>query len=102
MLAQPLRKELSAIRTALFMKPVNILLILVPVGILCGALKIEPTIIFILNFLAIVPLAYLLSFATEEIADRLGHVAGGLLNATFGNAVELIVSHLFSQCSRIS
>ena len=47
---------------------------------------------FVLNFLAIVPLAGLLAFATEELAAKLGQTIGGLLNATFGNAVELIVS----------
>jgi Ca2+:H+ antiporter len=48
--------------------------------------------VFILNFFAIVPLAAVLSFATEEISMKLGQTMGGLLNATFGNAVELIVS----------
>jgi Ca2+:H+ antiporter len=48
--------------------------------------------VFSLNFLAIIPLAAVLSFATEEIASRLGETLGGLVNATFGNAVELIVS----------
>ncbi len=46
---------------------------------------------FILNFLAIIPLASLLSFATEELSVKLGQTLGGLLNASFGNAVELIV-----------
>lgn len=48
--------------------------------------------IFVVNFVAIIPLAGTLSYATEEIALRTGEVLGGLLNATFGNAVELIVS----------
>ena len=52
----------------------------------------DPTAVFTLNFLAIIPLAACLSFATEEISKRLGETLGGLLNATFGNAVELIVS----------
>lgn len=52
----------------------------------------DPTTVFVLNFLAIIPLAAVLSFATEEISRRLGETLGGLLNATFGNAVELIVS----------
>lgn len=70
---------------------VNILLIFVPLGIVAGALKWDPTAVFILNFLAIIPLASLLSFATEELSIPLGQTIGGLLNATFGNAVELIV-----------
>ena len=52
----------------------------------------NPTAVFVLNFLAIIPLASLLSFATEELSAKLGQTIGGLMNATFGNAVELIVS----------
>lgn len=44
------------------------------------------------NFLAIIPLAAILSMATEEIALRVGPTIGGLLNASFGNATELIVA----------
>lgn len=48
--------------------------------------------VFITAFLAIIPLAQLLSFGTEEIALRVGQTLGGLINATLGNAVELIVA----------
>jgi Ca2+:H+ antiporter len=75
---------------------VNFLLVFVPAGIILGALKetynIPPTAVFVVNFFAIVPLASLLSFATEELSCKLGQTIGGLMNATFGNAVELIVS----------
>jgi len=47
---------------------------------------------FHFKFFAIIPLAKLLEFATEDISLRVGQAIGGLLNATFGNAVELIVS----------
>lgn len=70
---------------------VNILLVFVPLGIVAGAMGWNPTAVFILNFFAIIPLAAVLSFATEEISMKLGETMGGLLNATFGNAVELIV-----------
>ena len=70
---------------------VNILLLFVPLGIISGALGWDPVAVFVLNFLAIIPLASLLAFATEELAVPLGQTIGGLLNATFGNAVELIV-----------
>jgi Ca2+:H+ antiporter len=70
---------------------VNVLLVFVPLGIIAGALHWDSTVVFTLNFLAIVPLASLLSFATEELAATLGQALGGLMNATFGNAVELIV-----------
>ncbi|KAF2874315.1 vacuolar calcium ion transporter-like protein /H(+) exchanger [Massariosphaeria phaeospora] len=71
---------------------VNVLLVFVPLGIIAGALGWSPPAVFILNFIAIMPLAALLSFATEELSAKLGQTLGGLLNATFGNAVELIVS----------
>lgn len=71
---------------------VNVLLVFVPLGIVAGALHWDSTVVFVFNFLAIVPLASLLSFATEELAATLGQALGGLMNATFGNAVELIVS----------
>ncbi|KAK5745517.1 Vacuolar calcium ion transporter [Elasticomyces elasticus] len=71
---------------------VNVLLVFVPVGIIMGALDLNPTAVFCVNFVAIIPLAALLSFATEELSVKLGQTIGGLMNATFGNAVELIVS----------
>jgi Ca2+:H+ antiporter len=71
---------------------VNVLLVFVPAGIVLGALDMNPTAVFIVNFLAIMPLAALLSFATEELSAKMGQTLGGLLNASFGNAVELIVS----------
>ncbi|KAL5116362.1 Vacuolar membrane antiporter [Pleosporales sp. CAS-2024a] len=70
----------------------NVLLVFVPIGIIAGAMHWNPTAVFILNFIAIIPLAALLSFATEELSAKLGQTLGGLMNATFGNAVELIVS----------
>jgi hypothetical protein len=71
---------------------VNLLLVCVPAGIIVGAMDLNPTAVFVINFFAIVPLAGLLSFATEELSVKLGQTIGGLMNATFGNAVELIVS----------
>lgn len=74
---------------------VNLLLIFVPLGIIAGALHWDSSAVFTLNFLAIIPLASLLSFATEELAGTMGQALGGLMNATFGNAVELIVRATF-------
>ncbi len=70
---------------------VNVLLVFVPIGIISGILQWSPVLQFVFNFIAIMPLASLLAFATEELAVPLGQTLGGLLNATFGNAVELIV-----------
>lgn len=67
-------------------------MVFVPIGIISGKLHWAAPWVFTLNFFAIIPLAAVLSFATEEIAARLGETLGGLVNATFGNAVELIVS----------
>ena len=44
------------------------------------------------NFVALIPLALVLGEVTEHLATRFGDVIGGLLNATFGNVVELILS----------
>ena len=48
--------------------------------------------IFITSCLAILPLAGWMGRATEQLAERLGEGVGGLLNATFGNAAELIIA----------
>ena len=48
--------------------------------------------IFITAAIAILPLAGWLAWATEQLADRSGEGVGGLLNATFGNAAELIIA----------
>lgn len=64
---------------------INVLLIAAPVGIILGAIpNMNEYAVFIVNFIAIVPLAAMLSFATEEIALRTGETLGGLLNASFG------------------
>src|SRR5690242_19460375 len=71
----------------------NILLIFVPAAILLKFLS--PTshiLIFVAACLAIVPLAGWLGHATEELAHHTGEGVGGLLNATFGNAAELIIA----------
>ncbi|OTA92888.1 hypothetical protein M434DRAFT_316026 [Hypoxylon sp. CO27-5] len=79
-------------KATLLSSPVNILLVAVPIGIIAGQAGWDPVAVFVINFFAIIPLAAVLSFATEEISAKLGEALGGLLNATFGNAVELIVS----------
>ncbi len=69
---------------------INILLVAAPVGIGLHFTKVTPIVIFVVNFVAIIPLAAMLSFATEEIALRTGETLGGLLNATFGCASSLL------------
>jgi Ca2+:H+ antiporter len=73
--------------------PLLWLLMLVPVVLV--AAKVVPdahTALFVLSVLAIVPLAALLSHATEAVAERTGDAAGGLLNATLGNLTELVIA----------
>lgn len=72
----------------------NALLVFVPVAWAMGLSHQSSTVTFVMSFFAIVPLAALLGFATEELALRVGDAFGGLLNATFGNAVELIIAIL--------
>lgn len=82
----------SQVRATLFNSWINVLLIFSPLGIALYYAHVDPVVVFVVNFIAIIPLAAMLSYATEEIALRTGEVIGGLLNASFGNAVELIVS----------
>ncbi|KAL2866948.1 putative membrane bound cation transporter [Aspergillus lucknowensis] len=78
-------------RTALCHSWVNVLLVFVPIGIAVEAVGLDPAVIFAMNAVAIIPLAGILSHATECVASRLGDTIGALLNVTFGNAVELII-----------
>lgn len=75
---------MGQLRATLFNSWINILLVMVPAGIAMKNAKVDPVGIFVVNFIAIVPLAAMLSYATEEIALRTGETIGGLLNATFG------------------
>ena len=73
--------------------PLLWLLALVPVVLLAQTLDPEAhTRLFILSVLAIVPLAALLSRATESVAAKTGDTVGGLLNATLGNLTELLIT----------
>jgi Ca2+:H+ antiporter len=82
----PLLKEIQQ-------RPLLWLLAIVP--ILLAAHFIKPdahTLLFVLSVLAIVPLAGLLSRATESVAAKTGDAIGGLLNATLGNLTELLIA----------
>ena len=70
---------------------INILLAFVPIAIIVSQIHTTPGIVFAMNAIAIIPLAGLLSHATESVARKLGDATGALLNVTFGNAVELII-----------
>jgi Ca2+:H+ antiporter len=81
----PLSKEIRR-------NPLLWLLALVPVVFASQKFKPEAhTLLFVLSVLAIVPLAALLSHATESVAAKTGDTVGGLLNATLGNLTELVI-----------
>jgi len=68
-----------------------ILLAFIPATLAVRALGASPVVLFFLSAIAIVPLAKFIGEATEKLASRTSHALGGLLNATFGNATELII-----------
>ncbi len=73
--------------------PLNGLLVFVPVVIAAERLRPEAhTALFLLSVAAIIPLAGLLSHATESVAAKTGDAVGGLLNATLGNLTELVIA----------
>lgn len=76
----------------IFGKPISILLIFMPFALMAHYLKWSPAAIFWLNFFAMVPLASILGDFTEEVAAHTNETIGGLVNATFGNAVEVVVA----------
>ena len=88
-----LSSDLYTFYTQLSSSPfLSSLLLFCPLGLASSVLSFPDIVQFVTNFLAIIPLAWLLGMVTEEIALRTSQTVGALLNATFGNAVELIVS----------
>lgn len=87
-----LKTDAKCIGLMLISSYLNLLLLCVPIGILGGARGWDPVLVFGANFLSLVPLALLLGETTEDLAVRFGDIVGGLLNATFGNVVEIILS----------
>lgn len=72
--------------------PVNLLLLAIPFAFLGEWLGWGPLVVFIFSALAIIPLAGLIGTATEGLTEYTGPRIGGLLNATLGNAAELIIT----------
>jgi Ca2+:H+ antiporter len=84
---------MSALLVMLRHNPMFGLLVFVPAVFAAEAFGPEQhTLLFVLSVLAIVPLAALLSRATESVAARTGDTVGGLLNATLGNLTELVIA----------
>jgi Ca2+:H+ antiporter len=74
------------------MSPLYFLLVFAPLAIVADLLGASPVLVFASASLGVVPLAGLVGEATEELAVRTGPRLGGLLNATLGNAAELIIT----------
>lgn len=74
-----------------------VLLVFVPLALGAELLHLPTLIVFGLAAAGLIPLAGLIGKATEELAHQLGPTIGGLLNATFGNAAELIIGALAVQ-----
>jgi Ca2+:H+ antiporter len=75
-----------------WLKPsLNWLLVFVPVSFALEYAHVPPPVLFFSAALAIVPIAALIVLSTDQLATRTGDAIGGLLNATFGNAPELII-----------
>jgi Ca2+:H+ antiporter len=73
--------------------PMLWLLVFVPVVFIVEHLRPGAgTLLFVLSVLAVVPLAALLTRATESVASKTGDSVGGLLNATLGNLTELVIA----------
>jgi Ca2+:H+ antiporter len=74
--------------------PLLLLLVFVPISIVLEVMHVDPVWIFLASAAAIIPLAGLMGKATEHLAEHLGAGLGGLLNASFGNAAELIIGFM--------
>ncbi|GMI85188.1 cation exchanger 5 [Hibiscus trionum] len=81
-----------SIKTVVFSNKLNLLMPFGPLAILVHKLTANNGWVFFLSLLGITPLAERLGYATEQLAFYTGPTVGGLLNATFGNATELIIS----------
>jgi Ca2+:H+ antiporter len=92
--AEPFGEYLQKSTAALIgYSPINVLLVFTPLAFLAKIVGAGPAWTFLFALLALIPLAALLGFTTEELAMYTNQTLGGLMNATFGNATE--VSLLF-------
>src|SRR4029453_4133134 len=77
---------------ASFKPSITWLLVFIPVSLALEYAHVPAPVLFFSAALAIVPIAQLIVISTEQLATRTGDAVGGLLNATFGNAPELIIA----------
>jgi len=85
-------KHLEHLKEMFLENKINVLLVFIPIAWWSYAAKWNDGYVFILCFVAMLPLASMLGVFTEELAAHTNDVIGGLINATFGNAVEMVVA----------
>ncbi|KAL5794385.1 hypothetical protein ACOSP7_002979 [Xanthoceras sorbifolium] len=83
---------IESIRIVVLSTKINLLMVFGPMAIIVDKTSGSHGLVFLFSLLGIIPLAERLGFATEQLAFYTGPTVGGLLNATFGNATELIIS----------
>ena len=83
---------MKPILSALAANRLNVLLVAAPASWIVHSLAPESPWVFIVAAISLVPLAGIIGLGTEELAERSGPAFGGLLNATFGNAAEMIIA----------
>lgn len=88
----PMPTYMQSLKAAVKYSPLNVLLVFIPVSWALHFTHQSPTLIFVFSALGLVPLAALLGFGTEQIALRTSASVGGLLNATLGNVIEMIIA----------
>ncbi|XP_042408040.1 vacuolar cation/proton exchanger 3-like isoform X1 [Zingiber officinale] len=82
----------KSIKVVIFSAKINILLPFGPLSIILHFLTKNHGLVFFFSLIGIIPLAERLGYATEQLAAYTGNTVGGLLNATFGNATEMIIA----------
>lgn len=86
------KEDAQAIYHMLKDQPLNLMLLAAPLAVWASLGGWSDLWVFVFNFIVMIPLANLLGEATESLAFHTGETIGGLVNATFGNAVEVIVA----------
>lgn len=85
----------SSLRALAMYSPINILLVFIPLSFALhytADLHHQDVVLFVFSALGIIPLAGLLGLATEQVSVKTNDAVGGLVNASMGNVVELIVA----------
>ncbi|KAL6651535.1 hypothetical protein ACP70R_010460 [Stipagrostis hirtigluma subsp. patula] len=91
-LQRTVERTLQSIRIVIFTSKLNLLLPFGPASLILHFTSRRHGLVFLFSMLGITPLAERLGYATEQLALYTGPTVGGLLNATFGNATEMIIA----------